>query len=437
MKSIEPVQADVIDLSHDGRGVVKVDGKVYFVPGALPGERITFLPRKKRRRELTGELVTVDSASDDRVEPRCSYFGICGGCTLQHLSAPRQLELKQKVLLDALERIGRVSPDEIMPSLNGDYWGYRRKARPGCKYVAKKGGMLIGFREQASSFLTSLRSCETLDPRLSKLLSPLHETIGNLSCYNRIPQIEMAVADNGVALVVRHLVPLEQTDRTRLKEFAITHSVRILMQSGGPDTVEPLWPSEEEPLEYRLPKFDLAMSFSPLDFIQVNASVNDLMIDRAIDELNLDGANDVLDLFCGLGNFTLPIARSGAQVVGIEGDQSLVEKGRENAQRNRLDNVQFEAMNLHDDSVTSLARYQCDRMLLDPPRSGAIEVVTHLVPLLMPEIIVYVSCNPATLARDAGVLVNTHGYHLTRAGAVNMFPHTAHIESIATFVRSG
>ncbi len=427
--------ADVVDLSHDGHGVIKIDQKVYFVPGALPGETIEFIPQKKRKGKFSGQLISIQSRSPDRVDPECEYFGICGGCTLQHLSPDKQIDYKRNILIENLGRIGKVSPEQQLPVISAGHWSYRRKARPGCKFVEKKGGILVGFREQGSSFLTSLKYCKTLDSRLSDLLGPFHTLIAQLSCYNQIPQLEIAAADNAVALILRHLSPLTEDDRKLLTEFAQFHGVQLFLQSGGLHTVSPLWPLIPESLYYLLPDYDLKLEFSVTDFVQVNAGVNQLMIKQALKLLAPKSGDIVLDLFCGLGNFSLPIARSGAQVVGIEGEQTLVAKAKANAVLNHLLDVKFETMNLHGETVAELAGTDANKILLDPPRSGALDVVIHLIPLLYPEKIVYVSCNPSTLARDAEILVHQHGYQLSCAGAIDMFPHTAHIESMAVFVR--
>ncbi|MBX2869647.1 MAG: 23S rRNA (uracil(1939)-C(5))-methyltransferase RlmD [Acidiferrobacterales bacterium] len=429
----------VQDLSHDGRGVLKVEGRVYFVPGALTGENITFSPRKRRRGQFSGELVSIEQSSPDRVSPKCEYFGVCGGCTLQHLSPDAQLASKESTLLDTLLKIGRVEPDKVEPRITGSVWGYRRKARPGSKLVAKKGGVLVGFREQGSSYLTSLKHCDTLDPRLSALLEPLHRLIESLSIPAKIPQIEMAAATNGVSLVIRHLDALIESDKQKLQIFAEEWSVNLYLQPGGLNSIVPLWPIEPDPLFYVLPHFDLELQFEATDFVQVNERVNEKMIIHALDALELTPDSKLLDLFCGLGNFTLPAATQCNDAIGVEADQALLDKAKMNIQRNcgkhRFNGVQFQKMDLHNDQVTALAEYAADRILLDPPRSGALDVVTHLVPLLMPEVIVYVSCNPATLARDAEILVHRHGYQLQSATAINMFPHTGHVESMAKFVK--
>ena len=428
--------AVVEGLSHDGRGVVRYDGKVYFVPNALPGEKIEFEPLRKRRGQFSGKLVDVLVTSPHRTKPECEYFGICGGCSLQHLSVDQQVFYKQKTLLDNLSRIGNLVPENILSSVTGDAWHYRRKARPGVKYVPKKGGVLVGFRESGSHYLTSLRHCKTLDRRLSRLLDPLHSVVSKLSCYQQIPQVEFAAADNATALVLRHLQPLMDQDLDHLRDFAQQSQIQLYLQPKGLDSIYPLWPAEPEQLYYLLPKFDVKIEFSATDFVQINSQVNETLIDLAVELLDPVSNDQVLDLFCGLGNFTLPLARSGAEIIGIEGDQALVNKGKSNAELNRIENVDFRLMDLFGESIMDLGALDSTKVLLDPPRSGALKVVTDLIPEIQPRRLVYVSCNPGTLARDAGVLVHQHGYTLTHAGAVDMFPHTAHVESIAVFESS-
>lgn len=430
---IKKREAVVDDLSHDGRGVLKLDGKVYFVQGALPGERIEFEPFRKRRGQFTGRLLSVLSASPHRVQPACEYFGTCGGCTLQHFAPDQQLAHKEKTLLGNLSRIGRVEPENLLPALSGENWHYRRKARPGVKYVPKKGGVLVGFRELGNSYLTSLRQCKTLERRLSDLLDPLHQVIAQTSIFQQVPQLEFAAGDNATAVVLRHMQPLNPRDLDLLTKFAQHHQVQLFLQSGGLDTIKPLWPEVPIPLYYLLPDFDLSIEFSPSDFIQVNGTINQSLIQQAIDLLDLKAPDCVLDLFCGLGNFTLPVAKSGVTVTGVEGEQGLVQKGRANAAKNNLDNVKFVELNLYGESILKLGSSNYNKLLLDPPRSGADEVVKYLVPKIRPQKIVYVSCNPATLARDAETLVHHHGYRFTHAGAIDMFPHTAHIESMGVF----
>lgn len=430
------VEARVEDLTHDGSGVVKVEGRVYFVDGALPGELIRFEPAKKRRGKYAGTLLEVVESSVERVIPQCEYFGVCGGCAMQHLDTQAQLRYKEKILLDNLSRIGRVSPQIRMPVIQGPTYHYRRKARLGVRFVAKKGGILVGFRERKSSFVTSLQRCMTLDRRVSDLLPGLHDLISGMAGNKQIPQIEVAAGDESVAMIVRHLEPLESSDEVLLQQFSSAFSVNVYSQSGGPDTIRPLYPLKPDPLSYRLNGFDLTLTFSPSDFIQVNASINNQMVEKTVSLIEPDEDDCILDLFCGMGNFTLAMARSGASVLGIESDAQLVRQGIQNAKSNSLNNADFRTGNLYGDQVDQLSeRKKFNKVLLDPPRSGALEVVTRLIPKLLPERIVYVSCNPATLARDADQLVNNNDYALTQASAIDMFPHTAHIESIAVFER--
>ncbi len=431
------IQARVEDLTHEGMGVVKEQGKVYFVHGVLPGETVSFIPGKKRKGKFTGRLVDIIEPSGERDTPRCGYFGVCGGCSLQHLEPGAQVRYKEKILLDNLVRIGRVEPETVLPAITAERWHYRRKARLGVKLVPKKGGILVGFRERQSSFITSLQHCDTLDQRISDLLPGLHQLVEKLGNNNRIPQIEVAAGDENVALIFRHLEPLSDQDRHKLRDYAGHNEVFVYTQSAGPDSVTALWPENPPALSYRHDAFDIELQFSPTDFIQVNASVNQAMVRQACEHLQAGPGDRVLDLFCGLGNFTLAIARSGASVTGVEGDDYLVRQGTHNAGFNEMENANFQKFDLHRDDTSALAGAGFNRMLIDPPRSGAFEVVSQLVPMLRPERLIYISCNPATLARDADVLVNSNGYRLYAAGAIDMFPHTAHVESMAVFELPG
>ena len=435
------VDARVEDLTHDGSGVTRVDDRVYFVDGALPGELIRFETGKKRRGKFSGTLLEVTEPSTDRVVPGCEYFGVCGGCVIQHLNGQAQSHYKEKILFDNLSRIGRVSPGIRMPIIQGPTSHYRRKARLGVKLVPKKGGILVGFRERKSSFVTKLQRCMTLDSRISDLLPELRDLVSDMANNDRIPQIEVAAGDDSIAMIIRHMEPLEPGDEALLQQFSSEFSVGVYSQSGGLDTIKPLHPSIPNPLSYRLSGTDVTLRFSPSDFIQVNASINNLMVDRAVALIDPDKNDCILDLFCGLGNFTLPIARSGASVLGIESDQHLVRQAIENAKSNDISNADFIVGDLYGDQTDRLTEARgfnarkFNKILLDPPRSGALAVVTELVPKLLPEKIIYVSCNPATLARDANELVNNNNYTLICAGAIDMFPHTAHVESIALFER--
>ena len=428
----EPVEAVVERLSHDGRGVARVDDKVTFIHGALPGERVMFRYTARRRDRDEGEVVEVLRASAERVPPKCPHFGLCGGCSLQHLDAGAQVVHKQQVLLDAFVRLGKVEPEQLLPPLvNETPWGYRRKARLGVKNVPRKGRVLVGFRERGSNFIATLDRCEVLHPKVGGALLDLSDHIGSLSRPDRIPQIEVAMDDEDCVLIFRVLDPLTEEDLDRLRAFGREKGFIIYLQPGGPDTVQPV--SEAADLHYRLPAFDLAFHFDPSDFTQVNTEINRQMVSRAVELLDPAGEERVLDLFCGIGNFTLPLATRAREVVGVEGSRELVERARQNARRNALENVRFQVANLYEclDREPWL-KESFDKALLDPPRSGAFEVLGHL-PRLGVERIVYVSCYPGTLARDAGELVHRHGYRLVAAGVMDMFPHTAHVESIALF----
>ncbi len=429
----DPVTVSIDSLSHDGRGVAHIDGKAVFIHGALPGETVSFRYTRVQKKFDEGEVIDVISPSPDRVAPRCPHFGLCGGCSLQHQSSDAQILSKQAALLDAFQRIGKVKPATVLePLTNSDTFGYRRKARLGVKYVAKKGRVLVGFRERGSPYVADLSECAVLHPRVGKLLLPLSELIASLSIKERVPQIEVAMGDDQCVLVFRILEPLSADDERLMLAFGQAQDIAMYTQSGGPDTVAPLQ-GDAIDLQYALPAHDLNIHFLPNDFTQVNSGLNRRMIDRALDLLALEPEERVLDLFCGLGNFTLPIARRVTEVVGVEGDVGLVARARENARRNGIDNSRYYTANLYESlEKEPWLRESFDKALLDPPRSGAIEVLEHL-PKLGIKRIVYVSCYPGTLARDAGELVNRYGYRLVSAGVMDMFPHTAHVESIALF----
>jgi 23S rRNA (uracil1939-C5)-methyltransferase len=434
------IAACVEDLSHDGNGVVKVDSRVYFIAGVLPGEQIEFLPRKKRRGKYQGIVLSVVEPSSHRVEPECEYFGVCGGCVLQHLDPEAQLKNKESTLLENLKRIGKVQPDNVIPPVQGSIWHYRRKARLGVKLVPKKGGILVGFRERSSSYITSIDQCKTLDRRISALLPGLHQLISKLSNNHRIPQVEVAAGDNQVALVLRHMESFHDRDISLLSAFAKEFGITQYLQPGGLDSIAALWPESPGLLSYQLPNFNLTLEFSPTDFTQVNAEVNRRMVDQVVRYLAPQCGDNILDMFCGLGNFTLALGRSEAFVIGLEGDDALVRRGQENARLNNIENVVFHKADLHIENPGESLDYlsndrHFNKILLDPPRSGAFDVVSNLVPRIQPELVVYISCNPATLARDSNVMVNDNGYRLKHAGAIDMFPHTAHVESMAVFTK--
>ena len=431
-----PFQARILDLSHDGRGVARrEDGKTVFISGALPGETVLAEATARSRRFDEARTLQVLEASPDRVEPRCPHFGTCGGCVLQHLDEGRQILAKQHVLLENLERIGRVQPGEVLPPLTASSWGYRRKGRFSVRRVNRKDRTLVGFREQDPRFVADLRECHTTIPQVGMKIEALAALVDRLQAREHIPQIEFIAGDGPVALTVRHLVPLEESDRAALAAFGREHGFAIFLQPGGVDSVHPLDPGHVPELAFRLPQWNVELAFQPLDFIQVNGRLNELMIARALEMLDTAPEHRVLDLFCGLGNFTLPLARQVREVVGVEGDPGLVARARANAERNGLDNARFHAADLtRDQRGAPWMRQGFDRLLLDPPRSGAEEVLKQL-PLQDIDRIVYVSCHPGSLARDAGFLVHERGYRLVSAGVMDMFPHTAHVESIALFVR--
>ncbi len=435
------IATTIVDsLDYEGNGVARISGKAVFIEGALPGDEVRFRYHNKKKHYDTGRVVEVLTPSPDRVEPRCRYFGVCGGCALQHLRSESQLRAKEQVLRENLAHIGKVQPEIWLPPLQGPVWGYRRKARLGVRMVPKKGGVLVGFREKRHSFITPLETCDVLHPDIAALLPALRALVGRLSCPERIPQIEVAVGDpvEGMphaALVFRHLEPLSGTDVEVLHDFGEHHRVQVLVQPQGPDSVRRLWPDADVGLVYFLPEQGITLRFGPTDFVQVNAEVNRALVTRALDILDPQADEGILDLFCGLGNFTLPLARRSRRVLGIEADSSLIERARENARRNGIANSEFRAMNLYaQEGPAPWGDEPFDKWLLDPPRTGAIEVIKRLSPgAVRPQRILYVSCNPGTLARDSDILVHMQGYRLVSAGVLDMFPHTSHVESMALF----
>lgn len=435
-----PFEAHVTALGHDGRGVARIDGKTVFVTGALLGEHVLARLRKRHRHFDEAEVVEVITASPHRVEPRCQHFAQCSGCSLQHLDAGSQIAAKQSVLSENFERIGKVTPASWLPPLTAEPWAYRRKGRLSVRNVAKKGRVLVGFREEQNPrFVTEIQRCEVMHPSLGPKVGLLAELIGSMDAIDTIPQIEFAAGDEQMALVFRHMQPLSERDLAALTAFGQQHDLAIYLQPGGTSSVHPLWPANPR-LAFRIASDDarfagVELEFQPLDFIQVNAGMNQLMMARTLDLLELQPTDRVLDLFCGLGNFTLPIARRVAEVVGVEGEHGLVERAAQNAARNDIGNAHFHVANLFEDQRhTEWARQPWDKLLLDPPRAGADKLLEYL-PHKQTRRIVYVSCHPASLARDAGILVNRHGFKLAAAGVMDMFPHTAHVESIALFER--
>ena len=434
-KPLQEHEAVVESLSHDGKGICRVEGKAIFVAGALPGENIRFSFRPEKRKYDEGVLLEVLQASPDRIEAKCKHYGICGGCSFMHLSSEKQIEAKQQVLLDGLKHIGKVQATEILPPVTTHPWGYRRKARLGVKYVHKKEKVLVGFREKNAPFLADLEQCEVLHPDAGLRLTSFSGLIRSLSCYDKIAQIEVAIAEETSAFVFRNLVELTKDDEEKLVNYARQEGIAIYIQPGGPDTVRPLYPAAPR-LFYRLPDYDVTLDFEPTDFTQVNQDINPKMIALALELLELNEKDQVLELFCGLGNFTLPMARTAKHITGVEGDAELIARADQNAERNGISNTDLHVANLMEDvSDSSWLKAGYDKLLLDPPRSGAKEILPLLAKLNI-ERIVYVSCNPSTLARDAGVLVNEMGYSLDKAGIMDMFPHTAHVESIALFTKN-
>lgn len=429
--------AVIESLDHEGRGVTHVDGKVVFVDGALPGEKIEYSIYRSRPSYDLAQVTRIVKSGAQRVGPRCPHFSVCGGCSMQHLDPLAQAAVKQRVLEDALWHVGKVKPGVVYPAIHGPSWGYRYRARIGVRLVPSKGGVLIGFHERRSSYIADMQRCDVLPPHVSNMLPALHELIGGLSIADRIPQIEVAVSDATTVLVFRNLLPLSREDDARLAAFAADHRVQVWLQPGQPPSAHRLHPKKAPELAYTLPEFDLRLAYLPTDFTQVNNDVNRLLIRRAMQLLDPQPGERIADLFCGLGNFSLPIARRGASVIGVEGSDALVARAGQNARRNRLEaRSEFHAANLFEATEDSLAALgPLDSLLIDPPREGAIAVVKALGPQQLPPRIVYVSCNPATLARDAAVLVREKGYRLAGAGIANMFPQTSHVESIALFER--
>jgi 23S rRNA (uracil1939-C5)-methyltransferase len=426
--------ATVASLTHDGEGVVR-EGKTAFVAGALPGERIRFRRTRSHRQHDEAELLEVLEPSASRVAPRCAHFGVCGGCALQHLSAEAQLEAKQTELRDNLERMGKVSPRQWLAPLRGPAWNYRRRARLGSKFVIKKDRVVVGFRERLAPYVAELQRCEVLAAPLGEMIAPLAAMLNGLSIRHRIPQIEAAVADNVVALVLRVLESPSVDDLIRLRAFATAHSVRFYLQTGGLDSVSPLDGSSGEPLEalrYGLPHFDLKLQFTPTDFVQINAQINQALVARAVELLDLTPASSVLDLYCGIGNFTLALARNSGRAVGVEGDKGLVDRARHNAGLNEVRNAEFHVADLARPLEPTLPwlRESYTHVLLDPPRAGASEMLAS-ISRLSPQRVLYISCHPGSLARDLGLLVHEHGMSLVAAGVLDMFPHTTHVESLA------
>jgi 23S rRNA (uracil1939-C5)-methyltransferase len=425
------MRLEIEALDAAGQGIGRgADGKVVFVEGAITGELVEATVVHSRARFDMARLVEVLRPSAARRVPQCPHFGVCGGCATQHVEARSQVAAKQRWLEDNLERIGKVQAGAMLAPIHGEEWGYRSRARLSVRYVASRGGALVGFRERRSTWVADLKGCEVLPPAVSALILPLRALVGALSIRDRLPQIEVAVAEEATVLVFRHLAPLAENDKELLEQFSRASGAHVWLQSAGPDTVKPFHPASST-LHYSLPEFGVRMEFSPTEFTQVNPGMNRALVSRAVRLLDPQPDERIGDLFCGLGNFSLPLARRGAQVIGFEGSAPLVERARRNAAANGLV-AQFEVLDLFKKGIAGFGSF--DKLLLDPPREGASELVKSL-PADWPRRLLYVSCDPATLARDAGMLVHTQGFTLEAAGVVNMFPHTAHVESIALFER--
>ena len=453
-------QDDVLDvesLDLEGQGVARrADGKVVFIEGALPTERVTVQVHRRKNQWEQAQATAVLRQSTQRVVPRCPHFGLhtgaCGGCKMQHLDAAAQVAVKQRALEDALWHLGKVRPERVLRPIQGPAWGYRYRARLSVRHVARKSTVLVGFHERKSRYVADMSVCPVLPPHVEALLPALRELVGAMALRDRLPQIELAVGDTVTALVLRHLEPVPVGDLALLRSFAARHGVQWWLQPAGPETVHPLDAQEAaaSPLDYALPEFEVRIGFRPTDFTQVNPRINRVLVERALGLLAPGADERVIDWFCGLGNFTLPIARRARQVLGLEGSEALVRRARDNAMANAAaDRTVFEARNLFElDAPALLALGAADRWLVDPPREGAFALSKALADAVQaegtglpghwapPRRIVYVSCNPATLARDAGLLVHQAGYVCSAAGVVNMFPHTAHTESIAVFDRA-
>ncbi len=435
-----PIELTIESVDHEARGVAHHEGKVIFVDGALPGEVVHAASTRKKAKFENAQVTRVVKASPSRVAARCPHYGVCGGCSMQHADIPTQVALKQRVLEDNLKHIGKVQPGVLLRAVHGPPWGYRYRARLGVRDVVKKGGVLVGFHEKRSSYVADIRECHVLPPRISALLLPLRELVASLSLRDRLPQIEVALGSAVDVLVLRILAPLTPDDELNIKAFAERHQVQFWLQAKGPDTAVPFWPLDAPALSYELPEFGIRMPFLPTDFTQVNQQINAALVSRALRLLDPQPDERIGDFFCGLGNFTLPIARTACEVMGVEGSSPLLARARENAALNGLaSRTAFHAANLFEvtpESLAALGRF--DKVLIDPPREGAMELCKALGALgaAAPSRIVYVSWSRATLARDAGLLVQEFGYVVQAAGLVIMFPHTSHVESIAMFERA-
>ena len=422
-------------LDQEGRGVTHVEGKAIFIEGALPGEKVTYSSYRKKPSYEFARIEHILRESPNRVQPKCPHYGMCGGCAMQHADVSTQVAAKQRMLEDNLWHIAKVKPESMLPPIVGPAWGYRHKARLRARYVPMKGRVLVGFNEKHSSYVADMQQCLVLPPHVSALIVPMQELLAKLSIRDSMPQVEVAVGEKVTVLVLRILQPVEPQDEPLMREFADRHGVQLWLQSKGPDTAAPFHPLDAPHLSYTLPEYDLEYPFWPTEFTQVNPAINRVMIRRAMALLDPKPGERIADFFCGLGNFTLPIARMGATVLGMEGSAALVRRARESAERNGLEHAtEFREADLFEktsDSLKALGHF--DKWLIDPPRDGALELIKAIEDDTAPRRIVYVSCNPSTLARDAGLLAQVKGYRMLAAGVINMFPHTAHVESIALF----
>lgn len=432
-----PVQTQIDNLSHEGSGIARIEGKATFIQGALPGETVEFIYTEKKKDYAKGICQTVIKASKDRVTPPCQHYDICGGCSFQHLAPTKQIEFKQSVLLENLEHIGGLvlNSKQILEPLTGEQLAYRHKARLSVRYVEKKESVLVGFRERLSGrYIANIEKCEVLHPSVGLLIRPFRDLIIKLSNYKAIAQIEVAVGENKTVLILRHLEPFQAEDLTLLQEFAVKHNICWYLQPGGEDTIHPLEIVVDDDLSYSLPELDVKFKFKPNNFTQVNPTINKKMLPLALDLLEIESTDRVLDLFCGLGNFSLPMARLALELVGVEGCDKMTQRALDNATLNDINNVSFYRADLFESiEQAPWAQNHYDKILLDPPRAGAKELCEQ-IDMFKASRIVYVSCASATLARDAKIIVN-NGYKLVKAGVMDMFPHTAHVESIALFVK--
>ena len=434
---LPPQRATINSLSHDGRGIAHIQGKITFIEGALPGEDILFNYTNRRSKFDEGKMHESLTIAPERTSPECEHFATCGGCNLQHLQPHAQRTHKANILFEQLQHFGRLIPTTKLPVLTGPVWGYRRKARLGVKYITKKNKLLVGFREKNGHFLTDINMCPVLHPSVEQLIIPLKKCLLTLAAYQTITQIEIAIGDHQTALIFRHLGILDTDDLNKLAHFGEQHNLHVYLQSGGHKSIKLLWPpSATTYLSYTLPEQQLELDFHPADFTQVNADMNQQMVQYALELLAPQATDHVLDLFCGLGNFSLPLAKYAQQVIGVEGHPTMVARAVHNAQRNSLTNVNFYSANLASNCAHEpWAKQTYHKILLDPPRTGALDIIRHF-PTFQAKRIVYISCNPATLARDAGELVHQQGYRLNAAGIMDMFPHTAHVEAVAVFEKN-